>query len=279
MESSSRSAEDHAAHAAESVWVARLARFGVCVRGLLYVLLAYLAVRVAFGQRGREADREGALHTIAREPFGRFILIVVAAGCAGYALWQLSVALVGGSARAGSDRPGRRLVAVFNTVLYAFICFTAGAIAAGASGTAAGGAGGGNAQEVDWTAKLMHHAAGRVAVGVIGAALIVGGIIVCWRTIAGHREIGIRPMDRGPREAVEALGVVGMTARALIVGAAGVFFLQAAIDLNPRKARGLDGTLKSFAHTPAGPWLLVLVALGLLAFGLYSFAEARYGEL
>jgi Domain of Unknown Function (DUF1206) len=73
--------------------------------------------------------------------------------------------------------------------------------------------------------------------------------------------------------------MVGLTAKGVIAAAAGVLVVQAALAFDPSKAKGLDGTLKSFAHTPVGPWLLVLIAGGVLAFGLYSLAEARYADL
>jgi hypothetical protein len=86
-------------------------------------------------------------------------------------------------------------------------------------------------------------------------------------------------MSRSVRQRIESLAKVGLTAKAVIVAAAGVLVAQAALAFDPSKAKGLDGTLKSFAHTHVGPWLLVLITGGLLAFGLYSLAEARYAEL
>jgi len=179
---------------------------------VLYVVVAYLAVRVAFGHPNSRTDSQGALHTIA---------------------------LAGGSA----------------------------------------GSAGGDKAEVDLTSKMMQHSFGRTAVGVVGAALIVIGAVLAWRALSGVKEFELQPTSRSVREGVDGLAKVGLTAQAVIIAAAGVFVVQAALAFNPNKAKGLDGTLKSFAHTPIGPWLLVLVAAGVLAFGVYSLAAARYADL
>lgn len=268
----------NAKQAAQSVWMARLGRFGLASRGVLYIVLAYLAVRVAFGRGNQETDRQGALHAIAREPFGKFLLVVLALGFASYAIWQLTKAALGGSARAGSDKPAKRGVALVKGLSYGLFCFTTAALAAGSS-KSHGSAGSGNQEEVDWTAKAMRHGSGRMLVGLVGVALIVTGCVLAWRALSGKREVDLRMPSPSAERTVERLGAVGMVARALIAGAAGVFVLEAAVTFDPKKARGLDGTLKSFAHTAAGPWLLVLVAAGVLCFGLYSLVQARYAAI
>jgi hypothetical protein len=63
-------------------------------------------------------------------------------------------------------------------------------------------------------------------------------------------------------------------ARGLVFVVAGGFVVRAAVTYRPSEAKGLDDTIRSFADTPAGPWLLVAVALGLALYGLFSFAMA-----
>ena len=251
-----------------------LGRLGLGGRGVLYVLLAYLAVRVAFGQPNSRTDRQGALHTVARQPFGHVLLAALAVGFGAYAVWQLTMAALGGSARAGSDKKGKRVIALVNGVLYGFFCASTIALAAGSAGSA-----GGDKAEADLTSKVMQHSFGRILVGAVGAAVIVAGAVLAWRALSGKREVEFQPTSRSVRKGVEALAKVGLTAKAVIVAGAGVLVVDAALAFDPSRAKGLDGTLKSFAHTPIGPWLLVLIAAGVLAFGLYSLALARYAEL
>jgi hypothetical protein len=78
------------------------------------------------------------------------------------------------------------------------------------------------------------------------------------------------------RSVVTFLGVTGGTSRGAVFAGAGLFLLGAAIRFDPHQAKGLDSALRSFAQTPAGPWLLVAVALGLVLFGGYSLACARW---
>jgi hypothetical protein len=269
-----RAAQHGAAQAAHSVWMARLGRLGLGARGVLYVLLAYLAVRVAFGQPNSRTDRQGALHTVARQPFGHVLLAGLAVGFGAYALWQLTIAALGGSARAGSDKKGKRVIALVNGVLYGFFGASTIALAAGSSGSA-----GGDKAEADLTSKVMQHSFGPTLVGVVGVAVIVMGAVLAWQALSGKREVELQPISPSVRQGVEALAKVGRTARAAIIAAAGVFVVQAALAFDPNRAKGLDGVLKSFAHTPIGPWLLVLIAGGVLAFGVYSLAAARYAEI
>jgi hypothetical protein len=272
-----RAARQGAARAARNIWMARLGRFGLGARGVIYIVLAYLAVRVAFGQPDGTTDKQGAVHTVARQPFGHVLLAVLAAGFGAFATWKLAVAAFGGSARGGSEKTSKRLLALINGVVYGAFCASTIALAAGSSGSS--GSAGGDKPEADLTSKAMQHSFGRVLVGVVGAAVIVVGMRLAWRALSGKRELPLRPMGRTARQRVDTLANFGLTSRAVIVAAAGILVVQAALAFDPNKAKGLDGTLKSFAHTPVGPWLLVLVAGGILAFGLYSLAEARYAEL
>ncbi len=269
-----RAARQGAQRASHSVWVSRLGRLGLGARGVLYVLLAYLALRIAFGRPNSGADKQGALHTVARQPFGHLLLAALAVGFGGYAVWQLTLAAVGGSARGGSDKKSKRAKAVINGVLYGAFCASTIALAAGSSGSA-----GGDKAEVDWTAKVMKHSFGRGIVGLVGATVIVIGAVLVWRALSGKRDLDLRPMSRTARQRIESVAKVGLTARAVIIAAAGVFVVQAAVAFDPNKEKGLDGILRSFAHTPLGPWLLVLVAGGVLAFGIYSLALARYADI
>lgn len=270
-----RTAKHGADQAARSVWMARLGRVGLGARGVLYILLAYLAIEVAFGQSNSGANQAGALRTVARQRFGHAMLVVLAVGFGAYALWQLTMAAWGGSARAGSDKKGKRLAASVNGVVYGLLCASTIALASGGSSSS----GGGHKAATGLTGSVMQHSFGRTLIGVAGAAIIVIGVFQAWRALSGKQEFELQPVSRSVRHGIETLAKIGRTARAVIIVAAGVFVIQAALTFDPNKTKGLDGILKSFAHTPVGPWLLVLVAGGVLSFGLYSLATAQYAEI
>lgn len=68
-------------------------------------------------------------------------------------------------------------------------------------------------------------------------------------------------------------------ARGTVFAAAGGFAVHAAVRYDPAKAKGVDDTLRTLTQTPAGPWLLVAVAVGLVLFGIFSLAMARWREV
>ena len=255
--------------------VAMLGRLGLAARGVLYVLLGYLALKIAVGTSSSTANRQGALQTIARQPYGNVLLGAMAVGFGAYALWQLTVAGLGHSSRKQASGAGRRLIALLTGMLYGFFCVTDVALAVGSST----GSSASSSTAVGWTGKIMRHSHGRLAVGVVGAAVVLVGVVLAIRALLGRRDVALKAMGRSTRRIVEGLAKVGLTARAIIVAAAGVFIVRAAQTFNPAKVKGLDGVLQSFAHTRFGPWLLVAVAVGVVAFGLYSLAASKYADL
>lgn len=246
---------------------------GLVARGVVYLIVGVLAIEVASGRTGQEADREGALRTVARTPFGTVLLWVLVVGFAGLTLLWWSEAVYGQPYR-GGDTPVMRLASLARGVFYGAVC--AGSVMFIAD---AGRGGSANQKSQDLTATVMRDVpAGRWLVLLVGLTLVGVGVGVGVRGLWTRFE---QPLDmyrtrRPVRLAVRVLGVVGQAARALVCAAAGVFLGYAAITYDPTKAKGVDGTLREFARTSAGPYLLFLIASGLIMFGLYSFCEARW---
>jgi Domain of Unknown Function (DUF1206) len=246
-----------------------LGRAGFAARGVLYAIIGILALAIAFGNSSRQADQAGAVRVVAATPVGAVLLWLLAAGFAGMALWRLSQAAYGAPG-------GSRLAAVFKTVVYGFIAFAVLRYALGLGAPASS-----NRQAVDLTAAAMHHPGGQIVVGLIGAALIVAGAFLALSALRGRFLPVLRLDEMRPqvRRVVAALGRTGGTARGIVFGGAGAFLVSAAVSANAQRAKGVDATLRAFARTPAGPWLLVLVAAGLVTFGIFSLAEARWRRL
>jgi hypothetical protein len=78
---------------------------------------------------------------------------------------------------------------------------------------------------------------------------------------------------------IEGIGRVGYIAKGIAFGIVGVLLFQAATSHNPAKSRGLDAALRLLVSQPYGVFLLILVALGLAAFGVYCFFQARYRKV
>ncbi|MFL6054829.1 MAG: DUF1206 domain-containing protein [Actinoallomurus sp.] len=249
-----------------------LARAGIAARGLTYLLIGYLAVRVAFG-KGGQADRQGALQTVAKTTGGTVILWLLAIGFAGMALWRFSEAVFGQTGPDG-HKATKRLASLARGVFYTVVCATTVAFLIGSGGQSSS-----DQKSKDLTARAMHDIpGGRWLVLLVGIGFIAGGIGIAVGALRKNfeKQLKTEQMSARVRKAVEALGMVGRSTRALVFAAAGVFLGYAAITFDPGKAKGVDGTLREFASTSVGPWLLVLVAFGLVMFGLYSFCEARW---
>jgi len=252
-------------------WVGRLARFGLACRGLVYLVIAALAINLARGRGGGNADTSGALETIAHHTLGHVLVLAIAVGFGCLAVWQSVLAIKAWAGATGA----RRMVAAGKALVDAALCFVALAIAA-----SRGAPSGGNQQAVDITGRVMRHTAGRYVVGAAGVAIGAAGLFLIVKGVRRRYdvEVHINDVPAGVRGTFEAIGGVGMCARGVIVALLGYFVVQAALTFNPSHAKGLDGVLASVVHDPWGPWLLSAIALGLACFGLFSLVEARYAR-
>ncbi|MEW2356153.1 DUF1206 domain-containing protein [Spirillospora sp. NPDC029432] len=254
-------------------WFHRLTRTGLAARGAIYLLIGWLAVRIAFGRGGHEADQRGALETVVGGPGGIVAVWLVAAGFAGLVLWQIAEARYGRPVPDG-HRPHNRALAFARALIYL-------AGLAGSAGFAIGAGGRSSDQQSRaFTARAMDAPGGRWLVLAVGAGFVVCGAVVGWHAVRRNFLDELDPGLNGPaRKVVVPLGVVGNSARGLLLAGIGVFLAFAALRHDPGQAKGLDGTLREFTATPAGPWLLVAVAAGLAVFGMYAFCEARWRKV
>ncbi|MFF5426342.1 MULTISPECIES: DUF1206 domain-containing protein [unclassified Streptomyces] len=269
-----------ARRAADSTAMAVAARAGFTARGLIYVLVGLIALQIAFGtggSSGRQADRGGALSELAGRPFGAALLWGVGVAFAGMAVWRLSEALFGGAGEDGT-KASKRAAAAARFVFYAFVSVTVLAYAVGNTGS---GSGSSDQRTDDVTARVLMWPGGQWIVGAAGVAVVGAGLWISVRALMRkfRKHLRTEAMSPRARKITDFLGMVGGAARGVVFAAAGVFALVAAVQHQPGKAKGLDDTLRSFADTPAGPWLLTLIALGLVAFGAFSWCNARWRKV
>ncbi|HEU5002498.1 MAG TPA: DUF1206 domain-containing protein [Actinomycetota bacterium] len=243
-----------------------LARFGLASRGLVYLLLALVAVKIAAGQTGTAADQRGVFEAIARQPLGRVLLLAVAAGYGCLAVWE------GFNATREMRGRVRRVAAGAKCIIYLVLSGSALAVVASFHLRSE------NKEVVDVTGRVMLHPGGRLLVGAVGLGLIVGGILLARQGVvrAYGGEIDLASASPGWRRAVDWAGVVGMAARGLVAGALGYFVLDSAVTFDPGHAKGIDGALRTLVHQPYGPLWLFGVAVGLAAFGTFSLLEIRF---
>lgn len=249
-----------------------LGRVGLAARGAMYIVIGWIAILIAFGHSGHQANNRGALQLVAATSIGVFALWLLGIGFVGLALWRLSQAVYGGPGPDGR-KTSARLIALMKVVLYGFLAYTTLRFALGAGAPKSN-----NQQSVDLTASVLRHPGGQIVVVIAGLVLAGVGVWLAWSAWKREFLTELRFGQARPevRRTVERLGVVGGIARGVVFAAAGVFLIVAGVEAKPKQAKGLDSTLRAFAHTPLGPWLLVVVAAGLLIFGVYSCCEARW---
>jgi type IV secretory pathway VirB2 component (pilin) len=239
----------------------------------MYVVIGWIAVEIAFGKTSQQANRSGALHALGRTGAGEIALWLLVVGFFGMALWRLTEAVYGTRERDRRKAVFARLAAAFKTVVYAVLGYGVLEYALGIGSPPSG-----NQQSVDATATLMRHPGGKALVMVIGVALIAAGLALgyqAWRK-RFLKNMNLSAMRRRTRRVVEWLGQIGGVARGVVFVTAGIFLIVAAVRAQPGEAKGVDSSLRELAATPLGPWLLVLVAVGLIMFGLFSCCEARW---
>ncbi|MFJ9567529.1 DUF1206 domain-containing protein [Streptomyces fuscichromogenes] len=266
-----------ARRAASGRAIGAAARAGFVARGVIYALIGLLSLRIAFSGGGEQADRGGAIAEIARKPFGAVLLTLLGVALAGMALWRLSEAAFGQAGPDG-DKPSKRAMAAGRCVFYGFVAYSVLAYAAGDKGS---GSGSSDRHSQDVTAKALAWPGGQWIVGTAGAAVVAAGVWIAVRALMRKFEKHLRMtvMSRKVRASVSFFGMFGGTSRGIVFATAGGFAIAAACQHKPGKAKGMDDTLRAFADMPAGPWLLTLIAVGLMAFGVFSCANARWRDI
>ncbi len=276
-DSSGRGARDQAQTAAKkaSPWLVWFVRAGYVAYGVVYGAVGVLALQAAFGGSGKTTSQEGAFRSILFAPLGRILLGLIAIGLLGYALWRLFQAIFdpdaeGADAAGIASRLGHGLDGAFNLIL----AFTAGQLVLGL-----GGGGGGSPD--DWTARLLARPLGRWLAVIIGAVIVGAGLYQFYAAYKARfrEELKLHEMSSREKTWATRSGRLGYAARGVVFGVIGIFLMQAALQTDPDKARGLGGALQTLVLQPFGPYLLGTVALGLVAYGAFMLVVARYRRI
>ena len=255
-------------------WIERFARLGYAASTAVYVTIGALAAKAAFGAGGRTTGTRGALQTIVEQPMGRVLLAIVAAGMFGFAAWQL-VAAVTDAERKGTEPRGlaRRAGMVGTAVIYTGLGLAAVRLVMGTGGGESDGQ-----RAEHWTARLLALPAGRWLVGLVGAGIIGYGLYQLYRAYAAkvRKHLDLSTLSPNAATWVVRFGRFGLAARGVVFTIIGWFVMRAAMQYDPSQASDIGEALATLERQPYGPWLLGVVALGLVAYGLYQLVNARY---
>jgi hypothetical protein len=263
---------DTAEQVHESDWMDHAIRVGLVAYGLVHLLVGWLALQLAFGDKEDQASNVGAMHYLAQQPLGGVLVWMVAIGMFFLVLWRLLE--FGFGYRQESDdakRWRKRATSLLKAAIYGVIGWSALQTATGS-----GGGGGGGADTT--TAKLMDLPGGQLIVGAVGVAIIAYGGSLVWR---GWTEKFTEQLDAQGQSGTEGslyitVGKVGYIAKGIAIAIVGGLFCYAAITHDPKKSGGLDQALQTVLEQPFGQVLLTAIAIGIIAYGLFCFVRAKH---
>ena len=272
------SAMGNARKAGNSDALENLARVGLLAYGVVHLLVAWLALQLAWGGGGQTADQSGAMATLAQQPLGTPLLWVVALGMVALATWQAAEILRWRGGWSGSGKTRR--TALWKSARSAAKAVIYGALAVTAIRFATGSGQSSSAGQQETTAGVFGWPGGRWLVLVAGLVIIAVGVqhVVKGVTKKFLKQIDTTGCSHSATRLITRLGQVGFPGKGVALALVGGLLGWAAITFDPAKASGLDGALHTVLDAPYGAWLLSLVALGIAAFGVFCLARARYPE-
>jgi hypothetical protein len=267
-----------ARQAGESDGLEHLARVGLIAFGVVHLLVAWLALQLAWGGGGESADQSGAMRTLAESPLGTPLLWVIAVGLIALAVWQAAEVLRWRSGWSASGKARTKALRKSgNALVKAAVYIT---LAVLAIGFATGSGKSSSQQQQETTTGVLGWPGGQFLVGAAGLVLIgVGG----WHIRKGINKQFLKQIDTSDASPsalrlVTRLGQVGFPGKGIALALVGGLLVYAAITFDPSKAQGLDGALHTILEAPFGQILLTLVAIGIAAFGAFCLVRARYPE-
>jgi hypothetical protein len=266
---------------ANNPWGERALRFGIGARGFVFLVLAYLVARIATGALGsggthNSASSSGVAQTLAQQPGGPIVLVLLGVGLICFALFCLVLAVREPGGDSALKRWAARAAEVWRAAVYG--AFGGYCFAKAFGGTSGGTSGHTDRQQTQWSAQVLRWPAGWLWLGLLAAGLFVAAGIQLRRAVKRRftDDLKEHEMGRRTRPTVTVLGVVGYLGRTGAYALVGWFVLHAALEDDPDKGKGVDGSARMLAASTGGPALLWLLAIAVGVFGLYLFAEARY---
>lgn len=276
MSTSARSAHGVFDKATDSSVFEYTARAGFAASGVLHLLVGYIILRIAFGSGGN-ADQSGALATLAGRPGGVVMLWVAAIGLVALGLWRVAEAVIGtkpGESYAQGDDPASK--SAWKRAKPLGLAIVNFAIALSAARFATGGGQSSGQQNAGMSAQLMQSGWGKLLLIAAGLVVIaVGG----YHVYKGVSKQFFEDLRVSGGTVVTAVGVAGYAAKGAVLAGAGLLVIIATLRADPAKAAGLDAAVKTLGEMPLGKFLLVVAAVGIAAFGLYSFVRSRDGRM
>ena len=257
-----------------SPWIVRLGRIGLVAKGLVYVILGWLAVQTAFYHQGGLTDQRGALESVLRQPFGAVLLGVMCFGLFAYMVWRIVQALFNPEREPQTFGGWSKRVFRFGSgIIYGGLGVAAARLLVGMQAN--------RRTPSDWTAMVMRWPLGKWLVVAAGLGIIGFGMFRIYKAWQGElkKQLVLDDYAARARGWITGIGRFGQAARGVVFIVMGAFAFFAGLHTNPDEAKGIAEALEFIERAPYGPYLLGAVAAGLIAYGLFQFVEARYRRI
>jgi hypothetical protein len=250
-------------------------RAGLVSRAAIWTLTGVLAVRLGVeghSSPGKEPDKQGALHTLARQPFGRWLVLLLALGFISMVVWSAAEAV----RKRDGERTGhwnKRAVAAGRMVLYGGLAVTTVQLLVGNSGD--------SKKQEKLTADALGWPGGRLIVGAVAVALFATAAFNVYRGVSRRYEKhwDRRRMDARAKRIAGPAEAIGNLGHALVFALVGWFLALAAIRFDPSEPKSLDESLSTLVREPYGRPLCVVVAVGMIAWAANALAQARWRQI
>lgn len=254
--------------------IEKMARTGFVAKGIVYGIIGFLTFKGAIDMGGQNAGQMQVLEFLEKQTFGNILLILMALGLACYAAWRFIQSIkdpenIGDDAKSIAKRVGF----FFSGLLYLGIGVMA-ALKAFGSGSGSSGSSGSTQQS-----SFLASETGLLLVGIVGAGIIIAGIFQFVKAYKNdyQKKFNLSSIsDQKKREGIEKSAKFGLSARGVILLIIGFFAIKAAIDSNPSEIKTTREAFSFLQDSSYGPWLLGLVAAGLIAYAIYMFLMAKY---
>ena len=256
--------------AENSEWFDRAVRFGLVVYGVVYLVLAWLGVQLAMGDQEGKATTKGAVAQLAEQPFGTFMIVIVAVGMFLLVLWRLFDLFLGHQEDDGADLWKHRASDLMKAVLYGTICWSAIGVLMHS--------GGGGSGAKDFSSTILGLPGGQLWLTAIGLGILAYGgsqIYLAWNE-KHQKKLATEGKTGEAGKAYMLFGKLGYIAKGIAVGLVGILFVYAAFTQDPEKSGSTDKALHKVLQQPFGPWLLGILSVGIACYGLFQFARARH---
>ncbi|HKH93479.1 MAG TPA: DUF1206 domain-containing protein [Gemmatimonadaceae bacterium] len=270
--------DDHRNLRGASPALVMLGRAGYAAKGIVYVVIGALAAKAAIGSGGATTDSRGALGVIHDGPMGTIALVAIGIGLLGYMAWRLVAAVT--DAEGKGDEPTKLVVRAAQAargIVYGAL----GVQALRALGSDGGGGGSQGEQARHWTARLLDMPFGRALVVAVGLGVLGYAVYQVYRAFSDKAKKHLDLAEAGPTQAkwIVRFGRFGIAARAVVFAMIGVFLLRAGMQRDSGEAGGIAQSLQALGAADYGKLVLGAVAFGLIAYGIYQLATARYRHM